>query len=1012
MADTMNVSNLSFLRLPLQYLQYFSSKVQQIWREKFGPFFQQLQETLAQKCSCFRWSISRNISNETSVKADELATKTLQPSTQPVTDKTILQLPLPLDPKTIVKTLDNGFTYYIRENAYPSKETATLRLVVRAGSSDEQEHERGLAHFLEHLLFYETENFDKQHIKRFLESKGSSFGADQNAHTTFNETVYKFNIPLNDPELLDKALCILREMATKAKITESSVEEERAVVLDEIRGESAGTRYGKKRNALLFEGTPYPHRHPNGLEKVIRECTPDQIKAFYKRNYQPQNMALVAVGDFDQKQVDALIQKHFGDMSPSTEAPIKHDFQPVKRTEPQYLCHADPESTESLLQIYYPLKTEFSAQEFTVENVRQGIINSLYQIMFNQRLEEIISDSDFPPFIFAQGNKAELMDNLFYYRLNLIPNEEIPTAYRRLLLELKRVQEHGFLPQELEAAKKRYKTLLEHLESEKNQISNIEFAKTYISHFLDGSPYLETEKIITLKQKLLESIKTEHINIWSKILTANKGTFTTAIVPDSLKDTISPEILQKISEETALETVAPYQHTAIERPLLRQIPKPGKIVDSTVLEKVGVTKLTLENGMEVYIRPSKQSENTILIYASAIGGELSMPDEKRAATDMGLRLYAQSGQAGLTPSQLQKVLLGKAVGQNITIGNYTTSLLTTSSKKDLDTAFQLLYNAYADRSLRKEAFDAIKRSNLNEVKHQDNDPEFTFRNIENALCTQNHVRFQPITAEEYEKAEFLDAAEFVNKELQNPGNYSLVITGNVDPETIKPFLEKYLAGLPGQKTKFDFASFNYPKYEYPAEVVVKEVEAGIDTSCQTHISFPAPAQDTKESRQLGNWTAGLLKMHLYDLLTFVKGENYAVDCEYALTTIPGQEKTDPSSMEVEISGLPENIRELNKIVLKEIERLQTEGFTQEEIDSYRTQVKETYRKAMDLDSVWTSIIASNARWGWNVNTTVEDFHRMLDEFDTKTAQEQMKKLFPLDRYVQVTLFPKPKAAEE
>lgn len=977
--------------------------------KKYAHFFKNLQqEVVAQKFNFRKSVFSSDPVNSTSVKTEDLAAKILQPQTQGAVAETInLQEVLPLDAKTTLKKMDNGFTYYIRDNAYPSKQTASLRLVIRAGSTDEQEHEQGLAHFLEHLLFHETENLGKQEIKRFLESKGAVFGADQNAHTSFNETVYKFDIPLNDPELLDKTLHILREMATKALISDATVEEERAVILDEISEESAGKRYCEKRDAILFEGTPYSQRYPAGLKSIVKECTPEQIRAFYKRTYLPQNMALVCVGDFDQSRVEELIHKHFNDIPLSSEPPIKHEFFPVERNEPQFVCHVDPEAITPILQLHYPIAKETEDRKTTVRDLRQSMINSLYHVMFNKRLQEIITDNESPSFTYANGKMDEIVDNLFYYRLTLAANRDsVLEAYKQLLLELKRVHEHGFLPEEFESAKKSYRAQVEHKGMEKNQISNKEIAKNRVAHFIDGSPYLDIGKILDLKKDLLETVKLEHINQWSKILTLNQATVTSAFLPESIKETVNTETLRKIHNDAAEEIVTPYVNSFIDRPLLRHIPKRGNVIETTVFEKTGITKWTLENGMNVYIKPSQQKEDSILMYATSVGGELSVPFEKRAAADIAESFYARSGQAGLTPSQLKKILQGKTIGQRIIIRNYLTSLLTTSSKKDFETAFQLLYTAYADRSFRKEAFNVIKKNNLDLVKHQNNDPEVLFNRTNLEICTQNHPMFQPITAEEYEKVEYQDVVDFLNNQFHNPGNFDLVITGNVDLANTKDLVETYLAGLPGLGKKNDFTSFQYPKYEYPTGVVVKEIEAGIASHCKTHFSFPSPAEDTMESRQLGMWTAGLLSMHLCDRLRFVKAENYSVDCDYAATTLPGQEKTDPSSMELEISGLPENIHKLNEIVLKELEKLHNEGFTAEELSTFRTQARESNRKALDMDSVWMSLIAHHVRWGWDVNTIDEKYNQLLDRFDENVAHEQLKKLFPLDHYVQLTLLPK------
>lgn len=1005
----MDIQLRPYVQIPFQYFHQCSSKIQEKWREKFAPFFKNLQQSLASHSFFKRSVILPNTPNETAIKANELAGKTLQsePTIKSTEVKTINDLEiLPLDPKTIVKRLDNGLTYYIRDNAYPSKETASLRLIIRAGSTDEEEHEQGIAHFLEHLLFQGTENYGKQDIKRFFESKGAAFGADQNAHTSYNETVYKFDIPLNDPELMDKALHILREMSTRAIIADQTVEEERAVILDEIASESATQRYYRKCSAALLEGTPYPHRRPDGLEEVVRKCTPDQIRAFYKRTYLPQNMALVAVGDFDKKQVDELIQKHFNDIPLSSAPPIKHDFRPNEKKEPQFVCYSDPECTSSQINITYPLITETLAKKETVGNIRQLMTHSLYQLMLNRRLQEIITDSDSSPFTDAGTEKYELVDNLFFYGAFLKANDkDIPAAYKRMLLELKRVQEHGFLPEELESAKKSYQSYLGYQELEKNKIPNKSLAEAYVSHFTNGSPYVDQAKIIDLKKVLVESIKLEHVNSWNRLLTLSKAPLISSFLPASLTENVNPEIFKKISEEVAKEVTAPYIHSAIDRGLLRQIPKPGNIVETITFEKVGVTQWTLENGMRVYLRPSKQKEDSILLFASATGGKLSTPFEKRAAADMALNLSSKSGGAGLTPAQHKKVLADKTIGRNFGIKDYTTSSFVFSSKKDLETAFQLFYNTYADRTFRQEAFSAVLEKKLNTVKHRHKDPKKLFDSVKNALQTQNHPHFLPITAEEYEQAKYQDAVDFWDGQFQNIGNFDLVITGNVDLEATKYLVEKYLAGIPGQRNKLDFTSHKYPGYEFPNGILQKELEAGVKSPCQTHLTFPAPAEDTFESRNFANWTARLLTMHLIDQLRFVKAENYSVGCHYAASDLPGQEKTDPSTMELRISGLPENIHRLNEIVLKEIEKVKNEGFSKEEVATYRTQAKEMYRKALDLDTTWVSLIANTALWGWDMNTIVENYNQLLERFDEKVAQEQLKKLFPSDRYVQVTLFP-------
>jgi predicted Zn-dependent peptidase len=243
----------------------------------------------------------------------------------------------------------------------------------------------------------------------------------------------------------------------------------------------------------------------------------------------------------------------------------------------------------------------------------------------------------------------------------------------------------------------------------------------------------------------------------------------------------------------------------------------------------------------------------------------------------------------------------------------------------------------------------------------------------------------------------------LNRQFDNPSNFDLVIAGNLNLNETKKLVEKYLAGIPGkERTPLDTSKL--PGYEYPAGIVVKEIEAGIASGCKTHISFPSPAKDNFQSRMLGTWIAELLAMHFNDN----REKCYKFECDYVLTRLPGLEKLDPSSMEIEFTSLPEHIHEVNSSILKEMKRLQCEGFSKKEIHSYKAQLKESWRKDLDNDSQWIVLITNAIFGNYDVNRIIEDFNELFDRFDEKIAKDMLQKLFPLDRYVQITLLPKMK----
>ena len=979
-------------------------------QEKFGPFFASLKQQLQKVCKIKTASASPPTTAPIG-KVENAATQ-LRPSATDKTEKISLDEVIPFDPKTTLKTLPNGFTYYIRKHDYPSTKTASLRLVVNAGSSDEKEEERGIAHLIEHLVYvHDTESFAKIQIREYLESVGVMAIVDQNAFTTYNKTVYQIDIPLQNPEVLEKAIFILSEWATKSKLLDKSVEEERSIVLDEIVNESSVSRSNKKKIEMLFEGTPYPERDPGGLVKVIKECTPDQVRQFYKRWYQPNNMALVAVGDFDPQQVEKFIKAYFSPISSSPYPAATHDFLPVEHKETRFLFHIDPEISATEFNLFFPIETGKIHSGSTMAGVRQEIIDAFFHAMFNARLRELMCERDDPPYTDISGDKVEYFPNLFHYVLAVTANNgELQKAFKQSILEIRRLQQYGFLPEEFEETKANYLSALKNLEKEKELKSTAALAQNYVDHFSEKSPAYDIEASLKIRRKLLDQISLQDVNEWIHLLTNQSAPLITVTAPES-PHLVPPtqEQLEGILREVELDELVPYQHAALDKPLLRSSPTPGKIVATQLHEKVGVTEWRLENGMRVFCKPTQLKDNIILSCLSAIGGELASDPKDRPSVEMAQYIIGNSGLGNYSKKQLSKYFKKNHMKLGMAMENYTSSYVAKAPKTEIEKMFQMLHACLADPGYDKKGFEAKKKEVINDLKFRHHDPDLLYHETHVALSTQNHPSFICLEPEQIEQVDYETALAFLQSRFSNPTNFDLVIVGNITPEEIQPLIENYMAGIPkkGERER----TFNLPGYEYPPGIAKKELGGEKNSSSKCHLSFPSPIPDDRRLRNYGVWTASLVTRQLKKKFRFEQGKTYTINCQFSITSVPGQNKTDPCSMEIGFTSLPEIMNGFTEKVVQELGRMQAEGFTDEDLAILKAEVKEAFRTSLDHDTVWLSFLIFAARWDRDINTLVDDYYSDLDAFTLQDAQEMMRNLFPLNRYTQVVMHPKqPQAA--
>ncbi|MFO0980740.1 MAG: pitrilysin family protein [Planctomycetota bacterium] len=567
---------------------------------------------------------------------------------------------LPLDPKVNMGKLDNGLTYYLRENQHPEAR-AELRLIVNAGSVLENEDERGLAHFLEHMVFNGSEHFAPGELVKFLESIGLRFGADLNAYTGFDETVFILPVPTDKPELLDQAFLVLSDWARRATIKPEEVDKERGVVLDEWRrGRDADARMRDKQFPVLFHGSRYAERLPIGSTEIIEKAPADRIRAFYDRWYQPDNMAVIAVGDFKLAEVKQLIEKHFGAFKKPERATARPTFAVPGHEATLFALASDPEATQTAVQVAFksPQRPYLTDADF-----RRELITQFVSQMLTVRFQEIARQKD-PPFLFAGAQLGGAIRGASIFGVYTVTEDgKAEAGLEAVLRELKRARQHGFIAAELERMKAEMLAFIERSYSERDKAESASFITDYMEHFLEGraAPGIEVEW--PLAQRTAPGITLDDVNRELGALLTQENRVVLANMPEKTGvKAATQESFAAVLKGVEAAEVDAYQDRTTSRPLIAALPKAGTVAHSERNQAVDAEVLTLGNGMTVWVKSTDFKNDQIIMRAYAYGGLAMAKPEQFTSAQLAVGVVEESGIGGFNPTDLEKLMAGKMAG--------------------------------------------------------------------------------------------------------------------------------------------------------------------------------------------------------------------------------------------------------------------------------------------------------------------------------------------------------------
>ncbi|UCB47393.1 MAG: insulinase family protein [Spirochaetota bacterium] len=906
-----------------------------------------------------------------------------------------LDAELPIDPQITIGTLKNGLTYYIRENINPENR-AELRLVVNAGSVLEDEDQLGLAHFIEHMAFEGTAHFEKQEIVDYLESIGMRFGPDLNAYTTFDETVYRLQVPTDNPEVLEKAMQILEDWAHNISFEQEEIDKERGVIVEEWRiRRDAETRIRELQYPVLFHDSRYSLRNPIGKMDIIRTFDPDSLKRFYRDWYRPDLMAVIVVGDFDKNVVEKHIHNYFSKIPPPKNPRTHPEFSVPDHTETLFSITTDKELTTSRVSIFIkqPVK-----KYHTVKDYRTILLDNLFYSMLDARLWELTKTQD-PPFIDAYSGTGRFVRSKEFSILGAqVKDNEVEKGLEALLVEIERIKRFGFTESEMVRQKEEILAWVEQLYNERDKRDSERFMFEYTDNYLEGEPIPGIEFEYELFKNYMPGITLDEMNDFAIDTYTEKNRVILISAPEK-KDTRLPhqDALSALINTVKTIEISPYIDVISETPLLASLPSPSRILEEKYIEEIGVTEWTLENGVKIVLKPTDFKNDEILFRAFSPGGHSLVSDNDWAAAVTATDIIEEGGIGDFTLTELTKKLSGRLIEVSPWINELFEGMSGSATPEDLETMFQLIYLYFMSPRYDETSFLTVKTRMEESVKNREASPEESFWDTVRVVLEQNHYRAQPWTEETISRMDAEKSYGFYKDRFADAGDFTFFFVGNYDIDSIRPLVEQYLGGLPSSGR---IESWRDLGIDPPDGIVREKVKKGIEQKSMVQIVYNGETEWTLEDAFMLSVMEDVLDIPLRESIREEEGGAYSVWVFSDLQHFPDEEYY----IYIGFGCDPDRAAELTSVLFDEIEKLKAAGPKEINVQKVKEILKRERETSLLTNDFWLGALQSYYIHSLDP-VRIMEYDEFVEALNADTLKAAMNRYFNNDRYVQVVLYP-------
>ncbi len=858
---------------------------------------------------------------------------------------------LPLDPAVRVGKLKNGLTYYIRHNKEPEKKV-NFYIAQKVGSIQEEENQRGLAHFLEHMCFNGTENFPGKSLINYLESIGVKFGVNLNAYTSIDETVYNINnVPVEKAGAIDSCLLILRDWADGLTLDGEEIDKERGVIHEEWRQRSSAmSRMLEKVLPIAYQGEKYAYRMPIGVMEVVDSFPHQALRDYYEKWYRPDLQGIIVVGDIDVNEVEKKIKKTFKGIK-KAKNPAERIYYPVSDNKDMIFAQGtDKEQQNYALQLYF--KHDATPRELvnTKEEIYKNFVTGVAMSLLNTRFTEITIKEN-PPFLGASVSNGSfiLASTKDAFSISVMCktdkiNEALPYAF----CELERARRFGFTEGELNRQKAAMLSGTEKRYAERSKISNDEYVDDYVRNFLDNTCAMSPEAEYELSKEMLQRITLDEVNAVLPALYTKENRVAISLAPD--KDSIiypSKEQIEMLLAAVEAAPLTPYVDSTNDAPLLETLPAGGSVV-ATEEGKWGSTIWTLSNGIKVIVKPTDYKADEIIMSGMSYGGTSRYPDSDRVNLSMLGSVVSLGGAGSFDLMQLSKKLAGSTASAQVGASAYHDRISGACSPKDLEEMFQLMYLKYTSPRKDTAALESFISRQRGALRDRNINPNTALGDSINKALYNDHPRMKPIVESDMDSLDYDRIMEIYRDRTCDASDFTFVFVGNIDLETLKPLVEKYIGGLPanGRKEELYDHKITTRKGVYRNNFA-REMETPTGTEV---IFYSGDCEATLRNAILMSFVQQIMDIVYTTEVREKEGGTYGVGIQGSIDPLPKGE----FSIAIQFNMAPERREELTKIVIGELEKVAKEGPVEEHVEKVRSYMLKTFDEQVKVNGAWSN----------------------------------------------------------
>jgi len=903
-------------------------------------------------------------------------------------------IPVPLDPAVRKGVLPNGLTYYLRYNNWPEKR-ANFYIAQKVGSMQEEENQRGLAHFLEHMCFNGTTNFPGDRLKKYLETIGVKFGENLNAYTSFDETVYNIdNVNVETPGALDSCLLILHDWSHDLLLESTEIDKERGVINEEWRmRSSAMMRMYNDGLPQLYPGSKYGERLPIGLMDIVMNFPYDDLRAYYRKWYRPDLQALVIVGDFDLDQMEQKIRQVFADIQPAPADAAERVWFPVPdNADPIVTVLKDKEQEQTIAYLMWKAESYPRELKSNLQYYIYGFAKGAMASMFHDRVREILQKEN-APFLGASFGRGKFLvadTKDAYNGVAVCKENQYKEGIQALYREILRAKRHGFTASEFERFKAEFLSQMESSYLHRDKVQSKSYVNEYVQLFLHNEPSPGIEWEYDVMNKVVPQVPVEMVN--QIIAQMPDSNFVIAMFMPDKEGIVYPtkDELLGIVKEVESEQIDAYVEEVNNDPLIAEMPKPGK-VKSIRPDIFGARLITLGNGIKVHVLQTDYSPNQIAMRASSWGGT-SLYSNDEYLQSSNTNVVSIGGWGNYSATDLKKRLAGIQAGAGPSIGDRTEGLSGSCVKKDLETMLQLTYLCFTAPRKDQQAFNSVIQRSKAQLENAELDPQTALQDTIAKVLYNNNVRAIREKPEDLDRIDYDRLLAIYKERFADAGDFEFFIVGDCNADTIAPLLAQYLGALPNLKSKEKYKVID----RRLAKGEIKNVFEKHQETPNSVVTFlyHAPLKDNLRNELTLSMLDQAMEMVYTETVREDEGGAYGVPVHASISDYP----EEIAMFQVQLPTAPEKRKRMTTVIYKGIDDMVENGPSAENLQKIKEYMLRSHTEALKSNNYWMQALINKTRYQMD---TVTDYEKLVNAITASDIRALARQIFRSGNRIEV-----------